>query len=151
MMMPISVMKPKRLVSPSVRSAMARPIMAPGTLSEMAAMQTKVMSKRLKLNRIKKKMMTNANPIPIMMSGTISSFFSISPPTSAQTSWGRSICSIILPMRACSGAASTLRLPSAVTLMQRSPLRWTILVCVQAGFTSATCLRGTLRPVAVVR
>ena len=143
--MPSSVMKPSTDVRPMVKSAIRSPTTAPNRHSDIEAMTTSVMPNLRKLTRMKKKMITSEIDSPDAMGGMVSQSNSWAPPSSVVTPAGstssRSMMSLI---REVIRMALAPRLRSAVTVMQRMPLRCTILLWLQTGSTSAIWRRGTL-------
>ena len=140
-------MKPSTEVSPMVKSAIHNPTIAPNRHSDIEAMTTSVMPNLRKLTRMKKKMITSEMLNPAAMGGRVSASNSCAPPSSVSTPGGSGISSFsIRLMREVIRIALAPRFRSAVTVMQRMPLRWTIFDWLHAGSTSAICRRGTLTP-----
>ena len=138
-------MKPSTEVRPIVKSESHSPTIAPNRHRLIESITTIDMPNLRKLMSTKKKMMTSEIPSPLKIGGRVSMSNSYSPPISDVTPSGsttslrrmssmrESICRALVP-----------RLRSADTDRQRTPLRWTIRLSLQAGVTRAIWRRGTL-------
>ena len=142
-MIPIKVTTPKTAVRPNIRFMAQSPSSMPGKARLIAPMHTKVIPNRLKLNRIKKKIISEATNIPYIICGMSSPLASTIPPISERIPLG--ICSSLsmyFSIRFSTLEGSTPRWGSALTDIQRSPHRRTIFSSLHVGWISATWRRG---------